>query len=112
MKLDLELPPFRVTGPAISQIETVGGVVRIDLVDGSCCGTAYDVGTGPAQDGDYSFGCEGAPSRQQRRGTCGAVRRHSRLRLTTEATALPGAGQPQHARGELDCRAKLPMPWD
>jgi hypothetical protein len=46
MKLDMELPPFRVTGPATTQIEAVGRVVRIDLVDGGCCGTAYDLSTG------------------------------------------------------------------
>jgi iron-sulfur cluster assembly accessory protein len=122
----MELPPFRVTGTAIAQIETVG-VVRIDLVDGGCCGTAYDVGTGPAQDGDCSFGCEGARLVVSAAAVAvlsgatldyGSRLKPPRYRVlanphTPERCPCNRSfGQPWPGRGQPDCRAKLPMPWD
>lgn len=57
--METRFPPFTVTPAAIDEIEDVGGL-RLDLVDGGCCGTTYDFGTHPATPCDHVFGCEGA----------------------------------------------------
>jgi hypothetical protein len=36
--METVFPPFAVTEAAVAQIEAVGGVVRIDVADGGCCG--------------------------------------------------------------------------
>jgi Fe-S cluster assembly iron-binding protein IscA len=53
-------PPFQVSRAAVSQIEAVGGVVRIDIADGGCCGRKYVFLAGMPDADDQVFGCPGA----------------------------------------------------
>ncbi|MDQ3541067.1 MAG: iron-sulfur cluster assembly accessory protein [Chloroflexota bacterium] len=125
--METRYPPFAVTPTAIRKIEDVGGCVRIDLVDGGCCGTAYDFAVHPGASTDEVFGCEGAwllVSRDAMAILPGTKLDYSdrvrppRFRVihnpnTPErcpcnrsfGSAWPGRCQPT-------CRAKTPMPWD
>lgn len=128
---DTLLPPFAVTPAAVAQIETLGGVVRIDVEPGGCCGTAYAFSV-PREnellnDGDSRYGCPGAWLLV---GECvagvlrGAVLDYGgqlkppRFRVLRNPNTpntcscrrsfgvpWPGAGQP-------GCCSYKPMPWD
>lgn len=54
------LPPFNVSQAATDQIQTVGGVVRVDITPGGCCGSTYLFSGELATPTDSLFGCEGA----------------------------------------------------
>jgi iron-sulfur cluster assembly accessory protein len=125
--METVFPPFRVSLAAVAQIEAVGGTVRIDVGPGGCCGTAYEVSAGPAAGADARFGCPGAelfvsaaalPLLTGARLDYSGRIKPPRFRVLGNPNtpdrcpcnrsfgrAWPGRGQP-------DCRAAVPMPWD
>lgn len=120
-------PPFVVTSAAVEQIEVVGGSVRVDVEAGGCSGSTYVFNAGPAGRSDLSYGCPGAVlavSRAALSVLAGAKLDYSGRVATA---AVPGDRQPELAgavpvqpvlrrawpgRGQPDCRATTPMPWN
>jgi hypothetical protein len=60
MSEETVFPPFRVSPAAVSQIEAVGGSVRIDISAGGCCGRRYVFTADQPDADDEVFGCTGA----------------------------------------------------
>lgn len=127
---DTRFPPFAVTRAAIEQIESLGGAVRIDVVDGGCCGQTYDFSTadggGPAGD-DTAYGCPGAWLVVGARAAAvldGATLDYAerlkppRFRVianpSTEhvCACRRSFGRVWPGPGQRACRAYQPMPWD
>ncbi len=119
------LPPFQVSRTAVDQISTVGGTVRIDIEDGGCCGSTWVFSQGEAASSDQVFGCPGAllavsaaalALLVEARLDYGAGLKPPRYRvLGTPGERCPcnrSFGQPWPGRGQPDCRAATPMPWD
>lgn len=125
------LPPFTVSRAAVDAIVELGGAVRVDLVAGGCCGTAYafslvDPGSAEVAD-DERYGCPGAwlfvsPA-------AGAVLEGATLdygaRLKPPRFRIPrnpnvthtcacrrSFGNPWPGPGQPTCQSYLPMPWD
>lgn len=105
--------------------------MRIDLVDGGCCGTAYDFAVHPVTSTDEVFGCEGAwlvVSRAAMEILPGTKLDYSdRVRpprfrvINNPSTPLRAPlrcpcnrsfGSAWPGRCQPSCRAKTPMPWD
>lgn len=126
---DTRLPPFTVTPAAIDEIEAAGGVVRLDVVDGGCCGRTYafTLGDSAPAAGDERFGCRGAYldiSEAAADVLTGATLDYSgklkppRFRVlrnpnTEEICACRRSfGAPWPGPGQPTCRSYSPMPWD
>lgn len=127
MSEETVFPPFRVSRAAVSQIEAVGGSVRIDIAAGGCCGQTYVfTADRPAAD-DAVFGCPGAVlavspiavvTLAGAKLDYGAALKPRRFRvLSNPNTPLRcpcrrsfGAQWP--GKGHPDCQAYQPMPWD
>lgn len=124
-------PPFEVTGPAIQQIEALGGALLIDLVDGGCCGTAYAFNVVKDSDavptGTERFGCPGAwlfvsdaisdlmPGATLDYSSRLKPPRFRVLRNPNTPEVCPcrrSFGEPWPGPGQPTCRSYLPMPWD
>lgn len=123
----MRMPPFLVTRPAIDQIETVGGCVRLDLEPGGCSGSAYVWSLDRPRAGDAVYGCEGAQlSVSAEAGAVlsgatldfGRALRPPRFRVvrnpnTPQRCACNRSfGRPWPGRGHPGCRSREPMPWD
>lgn len=119
------LPPFRVTQAAIDQIVCVGGAVRIDVQAGGCSGQTWVFTQDAPRPTDEAFGCPGAvlavsaaavPLLDMARLDYGAGLRPPRYRvLGVQHEVCPcrrSFGLPWPGRGQDDCRAATPMPWD
>lgn len=118
-------PPFAVTRAAIDQITSVGGTVRIDVEEGGCCGQTWTFDRGEPSPSDELFGCPGAILAvsetalgllRQARLDYGAALKPPRYRvLSAPGEGCPcrrSFGMPWPGRGQRDCRAATPMPWD
>lgn len=116
-----------VTAAAVAQIEAVGGSVRVDVVDGGCCGRTYEFTTGPPGHGDEGFGCPGAvlavsaPALLLLTGArldYSARVKPSRFRVLANPNTPDRCpcnrsfGSEWPGRGQPDCRAATPMPWE
>lgn len=101
--------------------------MRIDLIDGGCCGTAYDFTRHPAASSDQVFGCDGAwlvVSDDAMRILPGTKLDYSdrikppRFRVINNPNTPVRCpcnrsfGMTWPGRCQPDCRAKTPMPWD
>ena len=121
------LPPFTVTRAAVEQIEAVGGSVRVDVEPGGCCGLTYVFSAEPPRRDDHGFGCPGAvltvsgtalPLLTGARLDWSGRVRPPRFRVLANPNTPArcpcnrsfGADRP--GRGQPDCRAATPMPWD
>lgn len=120
-------PPFAVTPAAVRQIEAVGGTVRVDVAAGGCCGLTYEFTPGPPAGDDHGFGCPGAVLSVS--GTAlplltGAKLDYSDRIKPPRFRVLGNPNTPERCpcnrsfgaewpgRGQPDCRAAAPMPWD
>ena len=125
--METRFPPFGVTPAAVAQIEAVGGTVRVDVADGGCCGRTYEFTPGPAGDGDEGFGCPGAvlavsatalPLLTGARLDYSARIKPPRFRVlgnpntTDRCPCNRSFGEQWPGRGQPDCRATAPMPWN
>ncbi|MDQ3457240.1 MAG: hypothetical protein M3513_17665 [Actinomycetota bacterium] len=123
----LELPSFMVTPQAVEQIERVGGSVRVDVVDAGCCGLAYAYAADAPVPGDRRYGCPGAwlvvSTAAERvlagaRLDYGAGLKPPRFRVTGNPNTSERCpcnrsfGSPWPGRGQPQCQARTPMPWD
>ena len=125
--VETRFPPFAVTATAIRKIEDVGGAARLDLVDGGCGGTAYDVSTREVEASDHVFSCEGAwlivsdaamgilPGTKLDYSDRVKPPRFRSIDNPNTPLRCPcnrsfGAMWP--GRCQPECRAKTPMPWD
>ncbi len=121
------LPPSAVTPAAIHPLTLVGGTVRVDLIETGCCGRTYAWATDPPAAGDDVFGCAGAllavspaalPVLAGARVDYRAGVHPPRFRvLRNPNTPLRcpctrSSGRPWPGRGQPDCQASVPMPWD
>lgn len=121
------LPPFRVTPAAVAEIEAVGGAVRLDVADGGCCGSTYVFTPDPPGPSDARFGCPGAvlsvseaalPLLTGARLDYSARIRPARFRVLANPNTPQRCpcnrsfGREWPGRGQPDCRAATPMPWD
>lgn len=119
------LPPFQITRAAIDQISSVGGTVRIDIEEGGCCGKAWVFSQRKPAPADHVFGCPGAVLAvsaaalallAEARLDYGAALKPPRYRvLATPGERCPcrrSFGKAWPGRGQPDCRAATPMPWD
>ncbi len=121
------LPPFAVTPAAVEQIEAVGGTVRVDVEGGGCCGLTYVFTSGRPAASDHRFGCPGAVlcvSEDALPLLTGARLDYSGRVKPARFRVLGNPNTPQRCpcnrsfgrqwpgRGEPDCRATTPMPWD
>lgn len=125
MSEQTRLPPFPVTRAAIDQISKVGGTVRIDVEDGGCCGRTWVFNQREPASSDQVFGCPGAvlavseaalATLSQSQLDYGSRLKPPRYRvLGTPGERCPCSrsfGHPWTGRGQPDCRAATPMPWD
>ena len=124
-------PPFTVTDAAVSQIETLGGRVLIDLEAGGCCGTAFafsaltEAMEQPSHAQEY--GCPGAwliVSKAAGEIMTGAVLDYSDRLKPPRFRVLRNPNTPDicpckrsfgaawQGPGSPRCRSYLPMPWD
>lgn len=125
--METSFPPFGVSAAAVEQIEAVGGSVRVDIEAGGCCGSAYVFTAEPAAESDHAFGCPGAVlavSRSALPVLTGARLDYSprvkppRFRVIGNPNTPKRCpcnrsfGEQWPGRGEPDCRATTPMPWD
>jgi iron-sulfur cluster assembly accessory protein len=125
--METTYPPFVVTAAAVEQIEVVGGSMRVDVQQGGCCGSTYVFTAEPADRSDLSFGCPGAVlavSRAALPVLTGAKLDYSgrvkppRFRVignpnTPERCPCNRSfGEQWPGRGQPDCRATAPMPWN
>ena len=121
------LPPFEVTRAAVEQIEAVGGAVRVDVEDGGCCGLTYSFTLAAPSHSDRYFGCPGAVlgvSETALTLLTGARLDYSSRVKPARFRVLANPNTPQRCpcnrcfgrdwpgRGQPDCRAATPMPWD
>lgn len=121
------LPPFTVTEAAVGQIEAVGGTIRVDLEGGGCCGTTYVFAAAAPTDEDHYFGCPGAVlavSESALRLLTGARLDYAARLKPPRFRVLQNPNTPRRCpcnrsfgdewpgRGQPDCRAATPMPWD
>lgn len=127
MSDDTALPPFTVTPAALRQLEILGGTVRVDLAPTGCCGLIYIWTTDLPTADDGVLGCTGAVlavSAAAARALIGArvdygARLHPpRFRVTGNPNTPMSCpcnrsfGRPWPGRGQPDCQATTPMPWD
>lgn len=120
-------PPFVVTAAAIHQIEAMGGLARVDIQDGGCCGSTYVFTQDAGVESDTRYGCAGAElfvSDAAGDVLTGATLDYSaaikppRFRVVRNPNTparcpcnrsfghdWPGKGQP-------GCMARRPMPWN
>ena len=121
------LPPFGVTPAAIDQIEAVGGTVRVDVADGGCCGLTYVFTADQPAASDHRFGCPGTVlgvSESALPVLTGARLDYSPRVKPARFRVIGNPNTPQRCpcnrsfgqqwpgRGQPDCRAAAPMPWD
>lgn len=121
------LPPFTVTAAAIEQIEAVGGAVRVDIEGGGCCGRTYAFTATPPVADDHGFGCPGAVLAVSRTALpllAGARLDYAAGLSPPRFRVLRNPNTPERCpcnrsfgaewpgRGQPDCRATTPMPWD
>lgn len=116
-----------VTPQAVEQIEQVGGSVRLDVNDAGCCGLAYAYAADAPVPGDRRYGCPGAwlvvSTAAERvlagaRLDYGAGLKPPRFRVTGNPNTFERCpcnrsfGSPWPGRGQPQCQARTPMPWD
>ncbi len=120
-------PPFQVSEAAISQLELVGGSVRVDIGTGGCCGQKYMFTADAPLPGDHVFGCPGATlalspvalaTLTGAKLDYGARLKPPRFRVTgnpntpLRCPCNRSFGAEWPGRGQPDCQSELPMPWD
>lgn len=130
--VETRYPPFTVTPTAIQKIEDVGGSVRIDLVDGGCCGTAYDfrahrvIRSSAARARGWSMqllvshaameilpGTKLDYSDRVRPPRFRVINNpNTPLRAPLRCPCNRSFGSTWPGRCQPNCRAKTPMPWD
>jgi iron-sulfur cluster assembly accessory protein len=125
--METTFPPFAVTPAAVRQIEAVGGSVRVDVETGGCCGSTYVFRAEPADGADHAFGCPGAvlavsplalPLLTGARLDYSGRVTPPRFRVTGNPNTPERCpcnrsfGREWPGRGQPDCRAAAPMPWD
>lgn len=125
--MEMVWPPFAVTGAAVEQIEAVGGSVRVDVEDGGCCGRTYVFTPAPPAASDRGFGCRGAvlavsesalPLLTGARLDYSARIKPPRFRVIGNPNTPDRCpcnrsfGREWPGRGQPECRAYEPMPWD
>ncbi|WP_161958502.1 HesB/IscA family protein [Ornithinimicrobium cavernae] len=131
---ELVLPPFTVTRAAISQIEALGGSLRIDAEDGGCSGTTYEFAAhgrvradAETLETDARYGCPGAWLLVGERAAgvlpgatldYSARLRPPRFRVIRNPNTPDTCpcrrsfGAPWPGPGQPTCRSYDPMPWD
>lgn len=125
MDAETRQPPFPVTRAAIEEITALGGTVRVDVESGGCCGRTWVFSQGAPRDSDWVYGCPGAVLAvsaaaltllAEARLDYGAALKPPRYRvLSAPGDRCPcnrSFGRPWPGRGQRDCRAATPMPWD
>lgn len=128
---ETRLPPFQVTPAAVEALEALGGVIRIDLAEGGCCGTAYTFeqvrpDADPAA-GEERYGCPGAwlvvseaagEVLAGARLDYGARLKPARFRVTHNPSTphvcacRRSFGHPWPGPGQPTCWSYRPMDWD
>ena len=120
-------PPFTVTPAAIRQIEAMGGLARVEVREGGCCGNTYAFSQSAGIESDTRYGCPGAElfvSEAACAVLTGATLDYSAAIKPARFRVLSNPNTPKRCpcnrsfgrdwpgKGQPGCAARSPMPWD